>query len=126
MSSLAKDQGFVFCPATQIYPHTFVYRYLGVAGVIISSKDCPLTADTNTFITTIPKDIIGILNYLDFGYSCTFLVISSSSTGLTLTRLSGSDAVQFTIVDGYNIYAKSQTGRNASKYNFVTIATRAY
>ena len=97
-----------------------------VAGVIISSKDCPLTADTNTFITTVPKDIIGILNYLDFGNSCTFLVISSSSTGLTLTRLSGSDAIQFTIVDGYNIYAKSQTGRNASKYNFVTIATRAY
>ena len=34
MSSLAKDQGFVFCPATQIYPHTFVYRYLGVAELL--------------------------------------------------------------------------------------------
>ena len=95
-----------------------------MAGKLIESYDCPLAANTDTLIMTVPKDVIGLLNYLDFGYSCTFLIVSSSSTGIVMTKLGGNTSVEFSIVNGYDIYAKCLTARNSSKYNFVKIATR--
>lgn len=94
---------------------------VALAANIRNVASCPITANTPSFIVEIPKDTMGILSINDFGNSCMYSYISSSTTGIKLSKMMGTDTIILTI-DGYKIYANCGESRSAARYSLYRLA----